>query len=93
MNILKVGEYPKENVANCKECGCEFQYYNSEIIIETSSIAEQEMLGGYAIRKYIKCPTCKAECEIFFKYYEEKYISIFTEIKEWFKNKFKRKKD
>lgn len=92
MNILKQGDYPEENKIVCKECGCEFQYYNSEVIIETTSALEKEMLGGYAIRKYIKCPNCKADCEIYFKYYEDNYISIFTKIKEWFKNKFRKDK-
>lgn len=92
MNILKQGKYPENNRIVCKECGCEFQYYNSEVITETSSIQEQEMLGGYSIRKYINCPNCKTNCEIYFKYYEDTYISFFTEIKEWFKNKFRKDK-
>lgn len=86
MKILKKGNYPKENIMICKKCGCEFQYYNTEIIIDMTTPDEESFLGGFGVHKYLKCPTCNAICTISTDFIEHK--SIFTEIKEWWKNLF-----
>lgn len=88
MDILKQGKYPEENKIVCKECGCKFQYYNSEIITEISDSLEHEILGGIGVHKYLKCPTCDTTCTISYNFFEDK--SIFSEIAEWFKSKLKK---
>ena len=84
--ILKKGEYPKENVITCEKCGCEFQYYDTEITVNTTTPDEEGFFGGFGVHKYLKCPTCNAICTISTDFIEHK--SIFTEIKEWWKNLF-----
>ena len=58
MEVLHNGKYPDKNMIACDECNCIFRYYNSEILIETSSLEEQEAFCGYGVTKYIKCPQC-----------------------------------
>ena len=58
MEVLHNGKYPDKNMIACDECNCIFRYYNSEILIETSSLEEQEVFCGYGVTKYIKCPQC-----------------------------------
>lgn len=64
MKILKHGDYPEENKIKCKECGCEFQYYKSEIKTTCSSYEEYETFGAFATLKYVTCPECKYKIEI-----------------------------
>ena len=41
MEVIKNGTYPEENTVICKECSCEFKYYNSEIITDMTTPDEQ----------------------------------------------------
>ena len=58
MEVLHNGKYPDKNMIACDECNCIFRYYDSEVLIETSSLEEQEAFCGYGVTKYIKCPQC-----------------------------------
>ena len=58
MEVLHNGKYPDKNMIACDECNCIFRYYDSEVLIETSSLEEQEVFCGYGVTKYIKCPQC-----------------------------------
>lgn len=86
MKVLKKGKYQKENIITCEKCGCEFQYYDTEIIVDMTTPDEEGFFGGFGVHKYLKCPTCNAICTISTDFIEHK--SIFTEIKEWWKNLF-----
>lgn len=86
VKVLKKGKYQKENIITCEKCGCEFQYYDTEIIVDMTTPDEESFLGGFGVHKYLKCPTCNAICTISTDFIEHK--SIFTEIKEWWKNLF-----
>lgn len=57
--IIENGDYPEKNLVTCDECNCTFKYYDNEVIIETSSLEEQEIFCGYGVTKYIQCPQCK----------------------------------
>lgn len=86
VRVLKKGEYSKENIITCEKCGCKFQYYDTEIIVNTTTPDEESFLGGFGVHKYLKCPTCNAICTISTNFIEHK--SIFTEIKELWKDLF-----
>lgn len=86
VKVLKKGKYQKENIITCEKCGCEFQYYDTEIIVDMTTPDEESFLGGFGVHKYLKCPTCNAICTISTDFIEHK--SIFTEIKEWWKDLF-----
>lgn len=86
VKVLKKGKYPEENIITCEKCGCEFQYYDTEIIVDMTTPDEESFLGGFGVHKYLKCPTCNAICTISTDFIEHK--SIFTEIKEWWKDLF-----
>lgn len=85
MRIIKNGNYKKENTVVCDQCNCEFQYFNTEIITETSSPEESEMLGGFGVHKYVRCPTCNNIITIACTFVE--YISIFDKLAEWLNKK------
>lgn len=84
--IILEGKYPDENTITCSECGCIFQYYNSEVITEITTPYEEDFLGGFGVYKHIHCPNCDNDCEIYCEFTENK--SIITEIKEWICEKF-----
>lgn len=84
MKILKDGIYPEENIITCKKCGCEFQYYDTEIITDITTPEEESFLGGFGVHKYLKCPTCNEICTISTNFMKHK--SIFAEIKESWQN-------
>lgn len=86
MKILKDGTYPEENKIICKECNCEFQYFNKEIIVDMTTPDEESFFGGFGVHKYLKCPTCNSICTISTEFIEHK--SIFTRIKKWWKDLF-----
>ena len=86
VKVLKKGKYQKENIITCEKCGCEFQYHDTEIIVDMTTPDEESFLGGFGVHKYLKCPTCNAICTISTDFIEHK--SIFTEIKEWWKDLF-----
>lgn len=86
VKVLKKGKYQKENIITCEKCGCEFQYYDTEIIVDMTTPDEESFLSGFGVHKYLKCPTCNAICTISTDFIEHK--SIFTEIKEWWKDLF-----
>ena len=52
MEVLHNGKYPDKNMIACDECNCIFRYYDSEVLIETSSLEEQEVFCGYGVTKY-----------------------------------------
>lgn len=85
MQIVEQGKYPEKNKMKCKECGCEFQYFNTEVVIDMTTPDEEAMLGGFGVHKYLKCPTCKTICTISCEFREE---SMFSKIKKWWGNLF-----
>lgn len=90
MVIIKGGGYPIENKAICNECKCEFMYYNSEVITDSSSLDEQELLDGIAIYKYVLCPNCRNKITVSYNFYENE--SILKNIKEKFMKFIKKNK-
>ena len=40
MEVLHNGKYPDKNRIACDECNCIFRYYDSEVLIKTSSLEE-----------------------------------------------------
>lgn len=88
--IIKKGKYPEKNKITCEGCGCLFQYYNKEVVIDMTTPDEQSFLGGFGVHKYIRCPQCNEVCTISCEFQEDK--DIFTEIKEWFCGRFKKSK-
>ena len=85
MKIIEQGEYPKENIIKCKECNCEFQYFNSEIIVDMTTPDEEALFGGFGVYKHIKCPCCKGDVEISCSF--EETVPIMTRIKQWFEKR------
>lgn len=86
MKIIKNGTYPENNKIKCEKCGCEFQYYDTEIITDMTTPDEEDMFNGFGVHKYLKCPTCKAICTISCNFTPKE--SSFTKIKEWWNNLF-----
>lgn len=66
MEILKIGEIPKQNKIICNFCKTEFLYEQEDIKIERNKRIEYHMtLGGVwddyikTIDSYVECPLCK----------------------------------
>lgn len=93
MKIIKTGYYKKENTITCDECNCIFQYFNTDVIFETSDPYEEELFGGYHICSYVKCPTCNNKIILKQDFIEQE--DIFTSFGKWISNKLhnKRKDD
>lgn len=89
--IIKNGEYPEQNKIECEDCGCIFLYYNSEVEVSISSPDEQDLLGGFGVHKYIKCPECNHVCTISCDFIEdESFIESFINgLKKLFNRKKK----
>ena len=81
MKIIENGVYPKENIVECKECGCKFQYFNSEVVIDMTTPDEEAMFGGFGVYKHIQCPCCKRNVEISHSFKKKKTLS--QKIQEW----------
>lgn len=78
MEIIKPGNYPEKNIIKCKECNCEFRYYNSEVIVEMSTPEEVDMFDGFGVYKYVNCPQCHTNCTISCDFTEK--IGFFKRI-------------
>ncbi len=66
MEILKMGEIPKQNKIICDTCETEFLYEQGDIKIERNKSIESHMtLGGVwddyikTLDFYVECPLCK----------------------------------
>lgn len=88
-HILEEGHYPEENKLECESCKCYFEYYNSEIVVETSTPLEMETFCGFGIHKYVVCPQCKHKNTIFCEFYPDE--PVFGKLIEKIKNIFKKK--
>ena len=86
MKIIDEGKYPEKNKMKCEECGCEFQYYNTEVITDMTTPDEEAMFGGFGVHKYLKCPTCKTICTISCDFKERE--PMLSKIKKWWDNLF-----
>ena len=89
MKIIEHGEYPEQNKIECKECGCKFQYFNSEIQTEYSLYEDYETFGIFATYKYLTCPECKHRIEIFRNIEYENREGLIAKIKKIFKKEDK----
>ena len=98
MEVLHNGKYPDKNMIACDECNCIFRYYDSEVLIETSSLEEQEVFCGYGVTKYIKCPQCGYKITTSYNFYPDPdpigdIIDKFSNLSKKFIDKiFKRNK-
>ena len=98
MEVLHNGKYPDKNMIACDECNCIFRYYDSEVLIETSSLEEQEAFCGYGVTKYIKCPQCGYKITTSYNFYPDPdpigdIIDKFSNLSKKFIDKiFKRNK-
>ena len=98
MEVLHNDKYPDKNMIACDECNCIFRYYDSEVLIETSSLEEQEVFCGYGVTKYIKCPQCGHKIMTFCNFYPDPdpigdIIDKFSNLSKKFIDKiFKRNK-
>ena len=98
MEVLHNGKYPDKNMIACDECNCIFRYYDSEVLIETSSLEEQEAFCGYGVNKYIKCPQCGHKITTSYNFYPDPdpigdIIDKFSNLSKKFIDKiFKRNK-
>lgn len=87
--IIEKGKYPEENKITCKSCNCIFQYYNSEIIVDSTTPDEAAFFGGYGVHRYIKCPQCNNICTISTDFFEDE--PLLNGLKKWFKSLLKKK--
>lgn len=91
-HILEEGHYPEKNKVECESCKCYFEYYDTEIVVETSTPLEMDTFCGWGIHKYVVCPQCNHKNTLLCEFYEDP--SIFDGISRFIdkiKNIFKKK--
>ena len=95
--IIEPGKYPEKNRIACNECNCIFNYYDHEVMVESSSLEEQEIFCGYGVSKYITCPQCGHKIQLSCNFYPDPdpigdIIDKFASLGKKFINTFKRNK-
>ena len=88
--ILIKGNYPEQNKVECPECKCYFQFYTQEIQVDMTTQDEMDLLGGFGVHKWIRCPQCNCVVTLQCQFTEDRPMQS---LNEFFRNIFKKKKE
>ena len=85
MKILKHGTINENHIVTCKECGCIFGYYDSDIIVDMSTPDEEALCGGFGVHSYVECPECKCTHTLYTKF--NPTVTWVDKLCDWFKKR------
>lgn len=91
-DVIMKGHYPEKNKVECPECKCYFQFYDSEIKVDMTTQDEMDLLGGFGVHKWIRCPQCNCVVTLQCIFTEDRPLSSLNDFFRKIFNKKKRKK-
>lgn len=87
--IIIKGKYPEENKVECPECKCYFQFYTEEVQVDMTTPDEMDLLGGFDVHKWIRCPQCNCRVTLQCHFTEDRPLESLNEFfRKIFKHKF-----
>lgn len=86
--IIIRGHYPENNKVECPECKCYFQFYTEEVNVDMTTEDEMDLLGGFGVHKWIRCPQCNCKVTLSCEFTEDRPLES---LHEFFRNIFRKK--